>query len=128
MNDFKISVEVSLSEATVASLKEIANTIVAAIAVNNNPDLLKKAVERAETKEEPLAVVPPMVDDIVPPADTIGDLPVSAADLRQVVKEAKERGVAPSVIKGVFAEFGIKASSECPEERMEELYNRIQVL
>ena len=52
---------------------------------------------------------------------------ITDAQLREVVKAAKDRTSTKS-IKEVFADFGIKVSTECPQERRSELVDRLENL
>lgn len=52
---------------------------------------------------------------------------ITDADLRQIVKEAKDRAGAKP-IRAVFAEMGIASSVECPQERRSELVAKLKKL
>lgn len=52
---------------------------------------------------------------------------ITDANLRQIVKEAKDRAGAKP-IRAVFAEMGIASSVECPQERRSELVAKLRKL
>ena len=52
---------------------------------------------------------------------------ISDADLRLAVKAAKDK-VGGQSVKDLFGEFGIRNSSECPQERRSELLDRLNKL
>lgn len=125
MYTLNLSINVDLSDQTRTVINEWVNTLSAALAgraisaTDNTCGVQEVAAQEDAVQEAPAEAAADMPE---------GDLPCSTADLRKAVKDAKDRGVKPSVIKGVFHEFGIEASSECPEDRMEELWNRLQAL
>lgn len=126
MNNVTITVEVALSEATRTFLSELFNKLMASLTVAANPTVLHEAVKTQPDEQPAVAEAPAPA---AAPAMPLDDLPVSKKDLSDSVKKAqKERGVKPAAIKAVFAEFGIGCSSDCPEDRMEELWNRIEAL
>ena len=52
---------------------------------------------------------------------------ITDADLRQIVKETKDR-VGAKPIRDIFAEMGFSSSVECPAERRSELVERLKNL
>lgn len=70
-----------------------------------------QAEKQEETAKSPDATVAEVTDEM----------------LRQAVRAAKARVGVPE-IRGVFKQFGIEASSECPSERRVELKNSLDQL
>lgn len=121
-----LNVNLALNEQTKAFLSGLADKLMASLTVAANPTVLREAAA-SRPDEQPTAAEAPA--PAAAPAMPLDDLPVSKQDLANSVKKAqKERGVKPAAIKAVFAEFGIGCSSDCPEDRMEELWNRIEAL
>lgn len=130
MEPLKIQIEVSLSEATIAALKDlmVSATLPALLravpprAVHDMAEAMRHAVSAAQTEQSEQKPPEPEAEAPVP-AD-IPDL-----TLFEAVKAAqKERKVTPATVRKVFAEFGIETSSQCPQERRAELLARINAL
>lgn len=141
MEPLKIQFEVSLSEATLSGLKEILLTAAVPRIVGSIPPhaigeiirSLKGDQATSETVQEAQsaspAPTPAKEDKPVKTAENPSPAPIPDLDLFEAVKAAqKERGVAPDTVRGVFKEFGITTSSECPQERRAELLKRINDL
>lgn len=52
---------------------------------------------------------------------------ISDEQLRQIIKGVRDKST-PAAVRGIFAEFGIKTSIECPMERRPELVERLNKL
>ena len=147
MEPLKIQIEVSLSEATIAALKDLMvsatlPSLVRAVppgAVEKMAEAMKQAVSIAQAEPSPVTEIkapetapnppkpkaekPKKAEEPVPAEE------VSELQLFEAVKAAqKVRGIAPKTVREVFKEFGISASSECPAERRKELLDRINAL
>lgn len=105
--NINVSVELTVSE----QLKEIIRGAFAR-KVANAPVSDAKA-ERTDNRAAETAKAPETAAKAA--AEDIPD-----ADLREAVKAAKNRTNAKTVL-GVFREFGIETSSECPQERRADL-------
>lgn len=146
MIEVKINFEVSLSEATLNGLKEILLTATVPALVGKFPphvvtEVIKESLKackpdceageetvKAEAEATPAPEEKPAK---TPKKQQKAEAPKEIADLElfEAVKAAqKSRGVAPDTVRGVFKEFGITTSSECPQERRAELMERINAL
>lgn len=114
MQDFTIHVEVNLGEATLNVLQNL---------LQNRPstDTVKTVTaaraQQLETKAETTGPAP------AEPADDLPG-PITDEELRMAVKNAKDATSAADV-KTIFAEFGIKTSSECPDAKRRDLLSRL---
>lgn len=85
-----------------------------------------QAEKQEETAKSPDArAVKAPAQVVAAPAATVAE--VTDEMLRQAVRAAKARVGVPE-IRGVFKQFGIEASSECPSERRVELKNSLDQL
>jgi len=133
MEAVKINIEVSLQEATLTILKQIADTLCAANIVKSNPEAaadLCNQLEKRETEKKPapaknVAAVP---EDKAPaaPAPSKSDDEITDAQLRQAVKACKDRVPVSEIRNSIFAKYGIESSVECPPARRAELLSDLQ--
>lgn len=119
-----LNVSLALNEQTKAFLSGLADKLMASLTVAANPTVLREAAA-SQPDEQPAAEAPAPAEPAAP-AMPMDDLPVSKADLRKAVIDARQRGVTVKAVKAIFAEFGIASSIDCPDDRAEELYNRLQ--
>ena len=121
MNTVNIAIEVNFGEATLNLLQ----AFVSSLSKNNaqtTSDAEAKTSKPAPAKPEPApAAAAPA------PKDLPDDLPVSDEELRAAVKAAKDNTSAADV-KALFAQFGVKTSSECPDAKRFELLNKLNEL
>lgn len=115
MEPIKINVEVSLSEATLAILERLAGQASPA-GVATAPVSAAKAEEQKPAEVKPEA-----------PQVATDDLPVADEELRAAVKAAKDATSAADV-KALFAEFGIKTSVDCPDDKRPALLAKLNNL
>lgn len=157
MEPIKINVEVSLSEATLETLRTIAVSISSAIMTNNLREVVdseeqvrslgaeviegQRDVQRAlsdqkkeEAKEKPAEA--PTAEQPATEEDP-GDMPdfeaISDDDMilatRKAVAGMKAAGKSPVIIRTeIFAKYGISESKACPPEKRAELYNELAKL
>lgn len=133
--NININVQVGLTEDTGRTLKELilreragapsaaaeeAAERETAAEESNTPAGTKKAPNRAETAEKRPETTGIGTD--VKEPETITDV-----SLREAVKLAKNRTDVKTV-RALFNEFGIGASSECPNDKRPELLRRLAVL
>ena len=81
----------------------------------------KPETEQSPVREEKAAPAPTQA-----PAEP-EQTEITDAALRQAVKAAKDQ-VGGQSVKDLFGEFGIRNSSECPQERRSELLDRLNKL
>ena len=121
MNTVNIAIEVNFGEATLNLLQ----AFVSSLGKNNTQKTSDaeptKTSKPAPTKPEPAPAAAPA------PKDLPDDLPVSDEELRAAVKAAKDNTSAADV-KALFAHFGVKTSSECPDAKRFELLNKLNEL
>lgn len=121
MNTVNIAIEVNFGEATLNLLQ----AFVSSLGKNNTQKTSDaeptKTSKPAPTKPEPAPAAAPA------PKDLPDDLPVSDEELRAAVKAAKDNTSAADV-KALFAQFGVKTSSECPDAKRFELLNKLNEL
>lgn len=117
MNTVNIAIEVNFGEATLNLLQ----AFVSSLGKNNAQTEPTKTSKPAPTKPEPAPAAAPA------PKDLPDDLPVSDEELRAAVKAAKDNTSAADV-KALFAQFGVKTSSECPDAKRFELLNKLNEL
>lgn len=133
MEPFKINIEVSLSEATIAALKGIfgAQIIAAPAKVEEPAPEPKKATKKAEPAPAPQpqpAPAPTVDDDDLPPSNAeLAEKAAAAAvpteaEMRAAIQATRKRGVAAKTIRQYIHDtFGVETSVECPENRRQEL-------
>ena len=137
MEPIKVQITLDLSERALSAIEGLAAAISApALAAAPASTPRRRATKPVETKEAPAApeaqaaqpAPEPEAAAAAPaPAPAVEDLPITDDELRQIVKEARDRTSFPAV-RGLFNEFGIKASIECPMERRAELVDRLNKL
>lgn len=138
--NININVQVGLTEDTGRTLKELilreragapsaatekAAERETAAKESNTPAGTKKAPNRAETAEkrpETTGIGTDAKENDAKEPETITDVA-----LREAVKLAKNRTDVKTV-RALFNEFGIGASSECPDDKRPELLRRLAVL
>lgn len=134
--NINISVQVGLTEDTGRTLRELFlrdkagaasqtlnGTEKSAVSTESAADGTKKAGKRPETTEKGTGkTAGPAPAPEAEPAPAVTD-----AVLREAVKRAKERTDVRTV-RALFTEFGIGASSECPEAKRPELLRRLDQL
>lgn len=138
--NININVKVGLTEDTGRTLKELilreradapsaaANTAVereTAAKANDTPAGTKKAPNRTETAEKRTEKAETGTD--AKENDAKEPEVITDAALREAVKLAKNRTDVKTV-RALFNEFGIGASSECPNDKRPELLRRLTVL
>jgi hypothetical protein len=127
--DINIKVTVDLSDRTVAD-KDLKTFIKETVYefLRDLREHAKKPVEepKPETEQSPVreekAAPAPQQAPAEPEQTEITD-----AALRKAVKAAKDQ-VGGQSVKDLFGEFGIRNSSECPQERRSELLDRLNKL
>lgn len=135
MEPIKVQITLDLSERALSAIEGLAAAISApAVAATPASTPRRRATKPVETKEAPAAPeaqaaqpTPEPEAAAAAPAPAVEDLPITDDELRQIVKEARDRTSFPAV-RGLFNEFGIKASIECPMERRAELVDRLNKL
>jgi hypothetical protein len=87
----------------------------------------KPAPRQVETKPEPRKVE--TKEDPAPVQEPEPEKPAEITDeaLRALIKEVRT-ATSPAAVRGLFNEFGIKTSIECPQERRAELVDRLKKL
>lgn len=92
----------------------------------------KPAPAKPETKPEPRK--PETKEDAPAPAPAPAPQPepekpaeITDEALRALIKEVRT-ATSPAAVRGLFNEFGIKTSIECPQERRAELVDRLKKL
>lgn len=113
MEPLTIHVEVNLGEKTLNILQNLLQPNTASTAA----PAAAKAQKPAAPAQDPAPVNQP---------EDSGDMPgpISDEELRAAVKSAKDATSAADV-KKIFGEFGIKTSSECPEENRYALMKKL---
>ena len=121
-----IDVNVSLSEATLHFLRQV----VPARPEFEQPAPEDMPAEICDPQPEPAPVqapAPKHEPDPAPAPAPEQPAEITDADLREKVKEAKDRRGAKAV-RELFSEFGIGSSVECPQGRRSELVARLENL
>lgn len=121
MNTVNIAIEVNFGEATLNLLQAFVSSLDKNNAQKTSDAEPTKTSKPAPTKPEPAPAAAPA------PKDLPDDLPVSDEELRAAVKAAKDNTSAADV-KALFAQFGVKTSSECPDAKRFELLNKLNEL
>lgn len=121
MNTVNIAIEVNFGEATLNLLQAFVSSLGKNNAQTTSDAEPTKTSKPAPTKPEPAPAAAPA------PKDLPDDLPVSDEELRAAVKAAKDNTSAADV-KALFAQFGVKTSSECPDAKRFELLNKLNEL
>ena len=143
--DINVNIKVDLSDRTANLLRQFMPEDIPAAACNctaADMDLktfiketvveflegLKKHAQPEENSgkaEEPAPQAP--AEPAPAPEKTSGAKEITDAALRQAVKAAKDQ-VGGQSVKDLFGEFGIRNSSECPQERRSDLLARLNKL
>ena len=121
MNTVNIAIDVNVGEATLNLLQAFVSSLGKNNAQTTSDAEPAKTSKPAPTKPEPAPAAAPA------PKDLPDDLPVSDEELRAAVKAAKDNTSAADV-KALFAQFGVKTSSECPDAKRFELLNKLNEL
>lgn len=121
MNTVNIAIEVNFGEATLNLLQAFVSSLDKNNSQSTSDAEPAKTSKPAPTKPEPAPAAAPA------PKDLPDDLPVSDEELRAAVKAAKDNTSAADV-KALFAQFGVKTSSECPDAKRFELLNKLNEL
>ena len=121
MNTVNIAIEVNFGEATLNLLQALVSSLDKNNTQKTSDAEPVKTSKPAPTKPEPAPAAAPA------PKDLPDDLPVSDEELRAAVKAAKDNTSAADV-KALFAQFGVKTSSECPDAKRFELLNKLNEL
>jgi hypothetical protein len=128
MNPISINVNVTvrLDESTIRALGVLLN-----ISPSDRQALEEKPKEEAPIKTEKAAPVKTealneaAVSTAAPAPEKAEE--ISDEQLRQVIKSVRDKST-PAAVREIFAEFGIKTSIECPQERRPELVARLNKL
>ena len=88
--------------------------------LNNTPWRERYGQMAPKTAEEALDQLIKLPKEVVAPQ-------ISDEQLRQIIKGVRDKST-PAAVRGIFAEFGIKTSIECPMERRPELVERLNKL
>lgn len=121
MNTVNIAIEVNFGEATLNLLQAFVSSLDKNNTQKTSDAEPTKTSKPAPSKPEPAPAAAPA------PKDLPDDLPVSDEELRAAVKAAKDNTSAADV-KALFAQFGVKTSSECPDAKRFELLNKLNEL
>lgn len=122
MNTVNIAIEVNFGEATLNLLQAFVSSL-----DKNNAQKTSDAEPAKTSKPAPTKPEPAPAAAAPAPKDLPDDLPVSDEELRAAVKAAKDNTSAADV-KALFAQFGVKTSSECPDAKRFELLNKLNEL
>lgn len=122
MNTVNIAIEVNFGEATLNLLQAFVSSL-----GKNNAQTTSDAEPAKTSKHAPIKPEPAPAAAAPAPKDLPDDLPVSDEELRAAVKAAKDNTSAADV-KALFAQFGVKTSSECPDAKRFELLNKLNEL
>lgn len=119
MEPFKINIEISLSEKSIAALMTLLDKSRAVVPASEPAGAVIPSIRpvAALPRPEP-AEAPETAADAAPAAD----LPVADEELlaatRDAVARIKSAGGSPSIIREqVFSKYGISSSTQCPEEK-----------
>ena len=122
MNTVNIAIEVNFGEATLNLLQAFVSSL-----DKNNTQKTSDAEPAKTSKPAPTKPEPAPAAAAPASKDLPDDLPVSDEELRAAVKAAKDNTSAADV-KALFAQFGVKTSSECPDAKRFELLNKLTEL
>lgn len=122
MNTVNIAIEVNFGEATLNLLQAFVSSL-----GKNNAQKTSDAEPAKTSKPAPAKPEPAPAAAAPASKDLPDDLPVSDEELRAAVKAAKDNTSAADV-KALFAQFGVKTSSECPDAKRFELLNKLNEL
>ena len=122
MNTVNIAIEVNFGEATLNLLQAFVSSL-----GKNNTQKTSDAEPTKTSKPAPTKPEPAPAAAAPASKDLPDDLPVSDEELRAAVKAAKDNTSAADV-KALFAQFGVKTSSECPDAKRFELLNKLNEL
>ena len=122
MNTVNIAIEVNFGEATLNLLQAFVSSL-----DKNNTQKTSDAEPTKTSKPAPTKPEPAPAAAAPAPKDLPDDLPVSDEELRAAVKAAKDNTSAADV-KALFAQFGVKTSSECADAKRSELLNKLNEL
>ena len=123
MEPITIIVKVELGEKTLKLLKGLAllqadeataEAVTRIVNTPAGPENYSGKADKSEAEEPSYGSTAPM------PEKNSGSAEITDADLREVVKETKDR-VGAKPIREVFSAMGIASSVECPPERRTEL-------
>ena len=126
-----VNVTVRLDESTIRALGVLLN-----LCPSDRQALEEKPKEEAPAPAPALQYAPPATQFVPNTQSPIADDPAPAPEkaeeisdeqLRQVIKSVRDKST-PAAVREIFAEFGIKTSIECPQERRPELVARLNKL
>lgn len=145
--DLNINIKVDLSDRAADILRQFAPDLPSEVCrCSAHPDLkteveeivvdflgrLKKHAEKPVEEPKPETEQSPVREEKAAPASQQApaepeQTEITDAALRKAVKAAKDQ-VGGQSVKDLFGEFGIRNSSECPQERRSELLDRLNKL
>lgn len=117
MDPIQINITVDLGERTLEVIKSFTNQA-------------KEEPAPARPKPAPVEVkAAPVPEPVAKNPEPVADKPAEITDesLRALIKDIRTRK-SPAEVRQVFAEFGIKTSIECPQERRADLVARLNKL
>lgn len=122
-----VNVAVRLDESTIRALGVLLN-----LCPSDRQALEEKPKEEAPALAPEPEAIKVKQNDQSPIADGPAPAPekaeeISDEQLRQVIKSVRDKST-PAAVREIFAEFGIKTSIECPQERRPELVARLNKL
>ena len=127
MDPIKINITVTLdaSDKLLGALQALTGSRAQAPAAPET----KPAPRQVETKPEPRKVETKEDPAPAPEPEPEPEKPAEITDeaLRALIKEVRT-ATSPAAVRGLFNEFGIKTSIECPQERRAELVDRLKKL
>ena len=125
MNTLNIAIEVNFGEATLNLLQAFISGFGAKSAKTAGACEPAKTGRTVEAKPEAAPATAAQTAQPAPTASSNGR--ISDEELRAAVKAAKDNTSAADV-KALFAQFGIRSSIECPDEKRGELMNQLNEL
>lgn len=119
MEPFKINIEISLSERSIAAITTLLDKSRAVVPAGAPAEAVIPSIRPVAAPPRPEPAKAPETPEAAEPA---ADLPVADEELlaatRDAVARVKAAGGSPSIIREqVFAKYGISASTQCPEEK-----------
>jgi hypothetical protein len=131
MDPIQINITIDLGQKTLEVIRSF-NKIVKEediVSIHSPRSLETKDAKAVEPKPAPAA---PQAEPVANDPEPVADLPaeiaeISDEDLRALVKKAKNAS-SPTDVRAVFAEFGIRTSIDCPQERRADLVARLNKL